>query len=227
MTRIAVLSPHRDDAVFSIGRWMRRWISVGVSVTVWNVYTRTNYGPWLAPGGDVTTGRAFEDKSALRKVASSIETRSASLLDAPLRLQRDVSRVMQQDARAVRPCDVAQVRQLIARVKGDLIIAPLGLGGHIDHLTVREAATETFPETRLGFYEDLPYAAWAEEAQVLECMKAVQRRPLRRRVFSTPLRQNEKLSWTLTYRSQIQREDAILIARHRPEVIWLPRWAAY
>jgi len=38
------------------------------------------------------------------------------------------------------------------------IFIPLGIGGHIDHLIVRNRAEEVFPKSKLGYYLDYPYA---------------------------------------------------------------------
>ena len=40
-----------------------------------------------------------------------------------------------------------------------LVLAPLGIGNHIDHLIVREAVRNTWSEKApIGYYFDLPYA---------------------------------------------------------------------
>jgi len=53
-----------------------------------------------------------------------------------------------------------EIRSLFRKLPlSDLIVAPLGVGKHVDHLIVREAAREVWQdETPLGFYFDQPYA---------------------------------------------------------------------
>ena len=47
----------------------------------------------------------------------------------------------------------------------DLVLAPLALGGHIDHRIAREAVRNIVAAPSLGFYEDLPYACRMTQAQ--------------------------------------------------------------
>ncbi|MBL8929571.1 MAG: PIG-L family deacetylase [Kineosporiaceae bacterium] len=51
------------------------------------------------------------------------------------------------------------IRQWVAdHAGGDhLVLAPLGAGGHVDHVLVRDAACAAVPADRLGFYADHPY----------------------------------------------------------------------
>ncbi len=219
---ITVLSPHRDDAVFSLGGWMRLWTQAGIPVRVLNFFTRSGYAPWLADGGDVSERRAYEDRQALRAVSPHVMARGFDLFDAPLRLKWPVRAVMGQSAEILDERDVEHVRGLLRRIaRSSVVIAPLGLGGHIDHLTVRQAALASIPGWKLAFYEDLPYATWTGRERVEESVGEVSRERLRRITLRSRSRLR-KQSWAAKYRSQIQRADAALIASWR-ESIWCPR----
>ncbi len=57
---------------------------------------------------------------------------------------------------------VQEVRDWVARWLADhgdgWVLAPLGIGGHVDHVLVRTAACDAVRADRLVFYADLPYA---------------------------------------------------------------------
>ncbi|MEM9553010.1 MAG: PIG-L family deacetylase [Acidobacteriota bacterium] len=61
-----------------------------------------------------------------------------------------------------RPVDEALVAALAADLRAlpplRRLLVPLGVGGHLDHRTVRAAAERAFPPSSLRYYEDLPYA---------------------------------------------------------------------
>jgi len=65
-----------------------------------------------------------------------------------------------------RPSEAHIVSQSFQKLHlADLVLAPLALGGHVDHLLVREAARQAFAAETLLFYEDLPYACWMSAAE--------------------------------------------------------------
>jgi LmbE family N-acetylglucosaminyl deacetylase len=53
---------------------------------------------------------------------------------------------------------------LKARYAPDLVLAPQGLGGHVDHRVMIAAVLDTFPLERMLFYRDTPYAIRAPGA---------------------------------------------------------------
>lgn len=227
MHSVWVLSPHLDDAVFSLGCWLRRWTELDLSISVLNFYTVSSYAPWVSSPAAIAARRRYEDRQALRAVSPQIAVTNLDLLDAPLRLGSAVSAVMQQDVAAVRQVDVDHLQAHLRPIRSpSLVVAPLGLGGHIDHLTVREAARRSLPEHLLAFYEDLPYAAWASLDEVEAQIGAVNQASLQRVTLHGSSTRFEKRRWVACYRSQLKREDALLIARYKSEGLWTPRTAA-
>lgn len=178
--RIAVISPHRDDAAFSLGLSIERWLRDGHRVHVLNCFTQSENAPYsdadaLHPNDRVSFVSALrkrEDAAWNKLLGGGLQITDLDLLDAPLRLACSVDEVM--DA-AIRPGDraVARVAGAIAKLaragaSGDLAIAlPLALGGHIDHRVTRQAGLEALAEVSLpiAFYEDLPYAVWETAAE--------------------------------------------------------------
>lgn len=173
--RVAVLSPHRDDAAFSCGLVLAALAAAGTGLTIVNVCTVSRYAPYLTQeDGDrtrhVTDARRNEDESYVDLLTRSVgvERDRVSLLDlawhdVPLRWQTD-------DHHSLAPCPLlADEIQTLANAlrtipSHDLVFAPLAVGGHVDHRLVRQAAMQAFDSTSLVFYEDLPYGCRLTEA---------------------------------------------------------------
>lgn len=172
--RVVVVSPHRDDAAFSLGLAIEHWLGKRNRVDVLNCFTQSQYAPY----SDVenlhsndrrsfaSALRSREDVAWNKLMGGRLQITSLDLLDAPLRLSCSVDEAMKAE---IRPGDRA-----LSRVAGSLrkiagkgefgstaMLAPLAVGGHIDHRLVRQATLEALAGNGLplAFYEDLPYAA--------------------------------------------------------------------
>lgn len=229
--RLLVLSPHRDDAAFSLALSLKRWSAAAVEITVLNFFTRSSYAPYAPQGADVPAVRASEDARALRAIDKRIRLHSLPLLDAPLRLPIDFGSITNPAVFAPVPEEVERLGRVIQRVsRSSLVLAPLGLGEHIDHRTVRDAAVRAADARQLAFYEELPYAAWTPESAQRERVSEMQHRL---RVSLFPARQHSRnLRWksrvVRLYQSQIDDRMTELIARYGEkyagaERIWAPR----
>lgn len=173
--RITVISPHLDDAVLSCGALLTACADATV-VTVFN-------GPPDLPlsagaeefhdkcglGADAVAVREEEDDLALKTVgAASVRLGIPEALyrrdlsgDHRYPEDKDLSAatVGAEDALVA---DVADRLRHESRVRdADLVLAPLGIGGHIDH-RIAAAALKRLgrePETVL-WYEDVPYVLY-------------------------------------------------------------------
>jgi LmbE family N-acetylglucosaminyl deacetylase len=170
---ILVLSPHRDDAAFSLALSITRWRASGHRVTILNLFSRSLHAPF----SDVDTVhendrltyvsalRRREDESFARQIPG-LAMVDVNLKDAPIRLRCDPASVW---TLPVDPNDasIPKIRKAITNLAegkaafGALVL-PLGLAGHIDHRVVREAALPLYPQLPRAFYEELPYAARPE-----------------------------------------------------------------
>jgi LmbE family N-acetylglucosaminyl deacetylase len=166
---ILVLSPHRDDAAFSLSLSIDHWLSVGHRVTLLNIFTRSVYAPY-SDADTVHENDRLTYVSALRKKEDEIFLRrlpgltmvDLTLKDAPIRLHCDSAIVCDME---VDPNDTAIHKitsSLTAQSKGktaiDAFVIPLALGHHVDHRVVRDAALTFTTNLPTAFYEDLPYA---------------------------------------------------------------------
>lgn len=232
--RVIVLSPHPDDATFSLALTLKRWSTLAARITVLNFFTRSAYAPYAPAGSDVSALRAREDRRSINAVDPGIAIRSLGMLDGPLRLSIDFGSITNPAVCSPRPQEVTQLARMIRNYcRASLVLAPLGLGEHIDHRTVRDAAIVAVSGKLLAFYEDLPYASWTSETAILERISELQARS------GTPVTavyhrsRNSRFKSTVVrkYRSQIDDRMASLIARYSnkyngAERIWAPRNSA-
>lgn len=176
--KIVVLSPHRDDAAFSVGLAVHSWLADGHKVEVLNCFSRSDYAPYSDAGSlhpndrlsFVTALRSREDECWRKLCGNNLALADLRLKDAPIRFHCSVHDVFGQPVRLEEKA-VAKIRSAIAARTGPLVL-PLGMGAHVDHLTAREAALSAVDDARpIAFYEDLPYAAQPDAAAPDEIVK--------------------------------------------------------
>ncbi len=167
---IVIVSPHRDDAAFSLGLAIRAWLADGHTVQVVNCFTRSDYAPYSDAASlhandrmtYVSALRLREDTAWQRTLnanAKKLLLTDLNLKDAPRRLRISADEVC---GLTVDPADKAllRIRKALTAIKSDALLIPLALGGHVDHVTARDAAMGCLPAgVPCAFYEDLPYAA--------------------------------------------------------------------
>ncbi len=182
-----VLSPHYDDAVFSCGGLIARLTAAGRQVLVATVcaappaarlspYAASLHRRWGASSGAepasaeaMIAHRRAEDEAALARIGAT-----GAYLDLPDCIYRTdpggdwlyqgdeaiFGPVASADAPAATRIAAAMAELPVVR-PDTRVLAPLAVGNHVDHQLVR-AAAERFATSRglrLGYYEDMPYAA--------------------------------------------------------------------
>ncbi len=235
MPGLTVLSPHRDDAAFSLALSLSRWSKMNVPITVLNFFTISSYGPQSAATSvpEVSSLREREDGHALYSIGPRIRTEALGLLDAPIRLNISAASISAPENADLQPLDeIASLsRQIEPHFRHGLLLAPLALGNHIDHRAVHNAAINAHHGQRLGFYEDLPYASWTSDEQLAATVSQTEqftRVALRPVVIRTSEAVSRKLHVVSRYRSQINRQEASAIATFARrygggERLWIPR----
>lgn len=150
-----LLSPHADDAAFSLGGA----IAAGLlprPITLLTVFGRSTFSQATGPNGDVdavTCQRRAEDEAYARR--HGLQWIWLEHDDAVVRLGWDA--IFRGDA--PRPACTHAISEAVCGVGAALVLAPLGLGNHVDHGLLRDLAVAMPRTGRLAFYEDLPYAA--------------------------------------------------------------------
>ncbi len=175
--KILILSPHRDDAAFSLSIAITNWLAARHTVTILNVFTRSLNAPFsdadFVHENDrlsyVSAMRLREDELFLQRLThdlprsakTNLQLFDLNLKDAPIRLRCAPEEVSDVQANPEDPA-IEKIRKALTRQSEfgniEALVIPLALGRHVDHLTVREAALTATQGLPCAFYEDLPYA---------------------------------------------------------------------
>jgi LmbE family N-acetylglucosaminyl deacetylase len=233
--KIFILSPHRDDAAFSLSIAITAWLRSRHTVTILNVFTRSRYAPYSDAAfvhendelSYVSAMRLREDELFLRRIKetlpkglkNNLHMHDLHLKDAPIRLRIPLEELSDIPVNPTDPA-VEKIRKALARQSEagamEALVLPGALGNHIDHLTVREAAISFTMGIPAAFYEDLPYATTHPSAATdLESLRgsAEQRNePLTAVIYQIESAIERKRKLVLGYASQIDDEAGALIS---------------
>jgi LmbE family N-acetylglucosaminyl deacetylase len=162
--KIAVISAHRGDAALAVGLAIGMWLERGDAVEVISCFTRSEYAPFSDAESlhendrmsFISATRKREDEAFAKLFRGKLTMTELNLKDAPLRLHCGPDEVFGQVAESSDKAAL-KVRKAIESSKAHALVVPMGLGGHIDRMTARDAAiaSQALP---IAFYEDLPQA---------------------------------------------------------------------
>ena len=164
------LSPHLDDVVFSCGGLAALLADRGWYTVLATAFTRSavpasgfalacQLDKGLPADVDYMALRRAEDRAAAAAIGIT-ELRWLDLLEAPHRgygAAPELFGAIHADDGVAAPL-AAAFSTLASDVTADVVLAPQGLGNHVDHQQVIAAALRCFPPQRLAFYRDAPYA---------------------------------------------------------------------
>jgi len=172
---IIILSPHLDDAALSCSDHIHAWNTAGHNITVVTIFSSfqttvvSDYLRGYMEASGITTveelehHRKQEDAAATQLMGCRAEY--LDFIDAGYRQHNDKPDYA--DYRELCPFRISEqeypaIDEIVIRLSkhsgADLIVAPLGVGGHIDHLMTRLVAEKISPDDRLAYYVDFPYA---------------------------------------------------------------------
>jgi hypothetical protein len=186
--KILILSPHRNDAAFSLSLTIQSWLTAGHTVTILNVFTRSLHAPYSDADfihendrlSYVSAMRLREDELFLQRIIqplprahkNHLQMVDLNLKDAPIRLRISLDDLCNTPVNPADP-SIEKIRKALTRATEagamQALVIPLALGLNVDHLTVREAALPltTGPNALpSAFYEDLPDATAHPSASV-------------------------------------------------------------
>ena len=263
--RLVLVSPHPDDAAFSVGGLLSGGAlgSLVLGVTVFTRSQATTYGePALtralgAPLNllssqprvnrlrqkirvlEVTRLRRLEDARYFKAIG--VPRMDLNLLDAPLRgygwypqvsaayprtLDVDVARkdpilgalVLRFDnlvSSLVDKANSSSVRPSESSQNSDrcVMLLPLGLGGHVDHLLVREACSSLDKDNPRVYYEDLPYAESLTEDEIVRTARGFDP-GLEPHLFSIRKSLARKVENLRLYKSQVGAKEVERVSRY-------------
>lgn len=152
---IVVVSPHLDDAVFSLGAAIARAVRSGATVRVLTVFAGDTDSRVGAAWWDRRAGFAFESEAA--RARRSEDAEACRILGAiPEWLSFS-------DASYELPTDDAALRGAVEQaLRGaDLILLPGFPLRHVDHMRLAQLLlTDRVRAARIGLYVEQPYAKW-------------------------------------------------------------------
>ncbi len=211
MKSLTVLSPHQDDAGLSVAMTIAASARGGCRVRIVNCFTVSDYAPHVEARGAAEVGavRRGEDRDFAARVGGA-EVIDLGMEDAPIRLGCEVGVVRRLRVGGRERETAGRIAEAIGSEDG-LVLAPLGIGGHIDHLVAREAGIRLARAGRaVAFYEDLPYAAEARECCILRAADGVSARVgvrLAGALMRDPAAAARKRFAIEAYRSQLSRSQ--------------------
>lgn len=176
---ILVVSPHLDDGVLSVGGIIERAAANGAEVVVGTAFTAdTPAGAGLSPlavelhglwglGTNPFAHRRAEDVAAVSGLGARV--RYGQLLDAlyrtdaagnPLYPTRQAVFGEPSERDGIGDALVALFEGWIEDIAPDLVLCPLGVGRHVDHVVASNAVRRVAMgrAVNIALYEDMPYS---------------------------------------------------------------------
>jgi LmbE family N-acetylglucosaminyl deacetylase len=170
MPALTVISPHQDDAGLSLAMTLRSAARQGHPARIINCFTISAYAPHAEAQTvpEIAELRRSEDREFIARTGASVQIVDLGLEDAPIRLGCPVNEVRRRRMGRREREEAMRLATEIGRLAEGILLAPLGLGGHIDHLVAHEAGVQLAKTGHaVAFYEDLPYAADLRECCIL------------------------------------------------------------
>ena len=180
--RTIFLSPHLDDTTLSCGGWIADLVQAGESVEIWCIMAgdppspapdtpliRELHARWEA-GQSPVIARRQEELDANQQHGTGQNVVFLRLPDCIYRTHQ--GEALYPDGDAIfgepHPADPAHAYLQQQTLPADaLIVAPAGVGNHVDHQIVRDWARRVVPPERLILYEDYPYAHASDQIDAL------------------------------------------------------------
>lgn len=173
---VIYIAPHLDDVALSCGGQIAQRTHRGEKVLIVTItagdpptgnlppFAQAHHVSWQLDAETVVADRRAEDARSAQILGA--DYCHFDLLDAIYRREgKDGSAHYNNDLQLfgdIAPVESVLVDQLVEKLLGlpsaDLIIAPLAIGGHVDHRMTRFAAESAF--ATLVYYEDYPYVQW-------------------------------------------------------------------
>lgn len=166
------ISPHFDDAVLSCGGAIHEQILQGIPVEIWTICAGDAPPGEISPliqvihfqwgtdsAEEAVRLRTAEDNAAAARLGA--DTCHFSIPDCIYRRTPQGELLYIEDIFGPRhPADKDLPGEISAVIEEellqeDIIVCPLGIGGHVDHLIVREAVEGLHRPLR--YYADIPY----------------------------------------------------------------------
>lgn len=164
---VFILSPHIDDAAYSLAIHIAKWAEQRIPVTIINCFTNTNWTICFISKDkeEICRLRKAEDIEFNKLFDSRLKIINLDLLDAPLRCDFIFK---YKDFEELEWATANEVQQAIINLvpRGSNLFCPLAIGDHIDHVICLEAIKKINRRYKISFFEDLPYSARIDETEI-------------------------------------------------------------
>jgi LmbE family N-acetylglucosaminyl deacetylase len=218
------ISPHLDDAIFSVGGVVYEQVFKGTPVEIWTVmcgfpeisvlssFANRLHARWGVDSPEEAIRiRLMENEKAAEIVGA--KTFYLNFVDGMYRLGVDGAFLYERSFGKLHREDKDMPRQIASAIaqnlrSGDELVFPLALGGHVDHVVVHMASK--FLDQSLFYYADIPYlfdAPWIVRWKTMGMTKVFQ-----------PISEDGLSYWLKSmqaYESQIKSEFMTLEAMQR------------
>jgi len=223
--KIMILSPHADDAIFSLSGLMIRHANnfefhiINIfgrqDFTLYNNFADNKIGSdfvhkeeklaWLLLNIQNGTFLSFKD-AAMRRfepgrsiINSNLD--SKSMIAYEKELFEDI---------------FSHINELVRTITPGYIFCPLGIGRHVDHIIVREAvlANQYLYNKKLFFYEESPYVISFDKIREINEIKIKSQRKLKKRKINITNEISEKRKLLNLYASQLKKFQINAMIRH-------------
>ena len=187
-------------------------------VTFITVFSRSNYtnGTFQLDSERISLVRATEDIAWA--LLAKVDREECGADEAGLRHGATFDAIFADEGEVEETPDwlVADLTNRIGRLAPTLILAPLGLGRHRDHICLSYAAEELSKgvKAQLGYYEDLPYAYSFDPEAISEAATTLLGVAIPLSIAFGPGRLEEKISNLAVYSSQIDEDTKGAIREH-------------
>jgi LmbE family N-acetylglucosaminyl deacetylase len=175
VTHVVAISPHLDDAAFSVGGLLAAHARAGDRVTIVTCFTGNVDRPHgfalacqldkgLSPDVDYMALRRAEDRAAAAVIGAAVV--HLPLLEAPHRGYASAPELFgaRRSDDGILPDLTRSIGEQIAALSPDLLLGPMAIGDHVDHWLVRDAIAASGAPTLL--WEDWPYLTRATHRPV-------------------------------------------------------------
>lgn len=224
--KVYILSPHIDDAAFGLTLTIARLINNKIPVTLINCFTVTKWTcVFVSRDIEVVSRLRKQEDAAYNKLFNSaINIINLDLTDAPLRN----GYIFQ--TQSFQPNEIDLIEHLAGLIEqhvDGLLLCPLAIGNHIDHLICREAVMKLYRKINVIFFEDLPYANRISSGEILLHIRELERElqvQMTSYINATDSHSINKEQAIRVYKSQLNDEICDEIIRHmnalRGERLW-------
>jgi LmbE family N-acetylglucosaminyl deacetylase len=152
---IVVVSPHLDDAVFSLGAAVSRTVRTGTEATILTVLAGDPSSS--APAGEWDRQAGFQTAGEAARVRRDEDTLACGLLGARSHW------LPFSDMQYERGGSDDEIRARVVDAAGSAFVLLPGFPlVHDDHHWLKALLEDAFEPERVGFYAEQPYAAFAE-----------------------------------------------------------------